>query len=180
MTMYTVGTAHNGWCKFLLILRTCSWTLFTSETTKLLSYVPVFRVFVNKQDTTAIAKVISQVFNHINENDKTFDNGSKIEQIMVDFSDAEDAGLRKALGEDFVNRVLRACDFHYKQSVYRVATFVTETTPQQELFLTSQKNPWCNTRRGIRNILCSERWETCCKYSRFPPRKPTRSFCTSA
>ena len=97
-------------------------------------YVPVFRVFVNnKQDTTAIAKVISQVFNHINENDKTFDDGSKIEQIMVDFSDAEDAGLRKALGEDFVNRVLRGCDFHYKQSL------VSETTPQQELFLSLAK-----------------------------------------
>ena len=82
-------------------------------------YVPVFRIFVNKQD--AIAEVIYCVFAWVDKKDSEFNMGEKIEQIMVDFSDAEENGLKDALGSNFVKKVLRGCEFHYMKSVVKVA-----------------------------------------------------------
>ena len=58
----------------------------------------------------------------------------KVEQIMVDFSDAEEKGLREALGDDYINSKLRGCEFHFKQFVNKVAKLVTETELQEKMF----------------------------------------------
>ena len=53
---------------------------------------------------------------------------------MVDFSDAEENGLREALGDDYINSKLHGCEFHFKQSVNKVAKLVTETELPEKMF----------------------------------------------
>ena len=97
-------------------------------------YVPVFRVFLNKQNAESISFVCRHAFQHINKEHSEFRNGEAIKQIMVNYSDAEENGLRDALGDEFVEKVLRGCKFHFLQSVAKVAAVVTETDTQKTMF----------------------------------------------
>ena len=58
-----------------------------------------------------------------------------MEQLMVDFSDAEENGLRIALEDQLVDKVIRGCKFHFMQTTEKVATLVTETDCQKRFFV---------------------------------------------
>ena len=124
-------------------------------------YVPVFRVFLNKQDASAISFAISNAFQHVDKSNAEFGMGQNVVQIMVDYSDAEENGLRQSLGHEFVDKVLRGCLFHFMQSAQKVAVLVTETENQRKLFIdlcrivTSSKEQ--STVFDIFSVLCGEK-----------------------
>ena len=49
---------------------------------ELACYVPVYRLFLNKQDAAAIAFVIETTFKNVDKQYSQFKMGSKIEQLM--------------------------------------------------------------------------------------------------
>lgn len=51
--------------------------------TELKSYVPVYRIFVNRQDAESMSFAIETIFNDINIEHKNFKIGHGIEQMMV-------------------------------------------------------------------------------------------------
>ena len=55
-------------------------------------YLSVFRVFISKQDSTFYAKAINRMLDTVTKSFPGFERGRNIDQIMVDFSDAEDNG----------------------------------------------------------------------------------------
>ncbi len=124
--------------KYLRTQRICTWDICYTKNeelpglfnvvapcTELKRYIPVYRVFVNKQDAVSIAFVISSIFKTIQKRHPEFKN----------FSDAEENGLREALGDWLVDKVLRGCKFHFIQSAQKVAILVTDTEGQQVMFV---------------------------------------------
>ena len=102
---------------------------------KLRFYVSVYRIFVNKQDAVAIFTVLKTVFDKVHNRHPNFKRGENIKQTMVDYSDAEENGLRLALVDDFVEKVLRGCNFHFLQSAVKMANTVTTTERQEKVFI---------------------------------------------
>ena len=117
-------------------------------------YVPMYWIFVNKQDGTAIAFVVETAFRNIQAHYPQFNMGSNIEQLMVDFSDAKENGLRAVLGNDLINKVIRGCKFHFMQSTEKVAMLVTETDMQKQMFIhLARKIPDCTDQEVVHLIL---------------------------
>ena len=57
---------------------------------ELACYVPVYGIFLIRQDAAAIAFVIETTFKNVDKQYSQFKMGSKIEQLMVDFNDCKD------------------------------------------------------------------------------------------
>lgn len=123
-------------------------------------YVPVARVFLNKQDTLSMAFALKKLFTYITEHCRNFAMGRNLQQLMVDFSDAEDRAVREVLPENLVEKIFRGCKFHFMKSVEKVATLVTETENQKALFVhLASKIPNCKDKETVKlifNVLCGE------------------------
>ena len=69
----------------------------------------VARILLNKQDGSSYAMAIKDVFTKTTADYPTFKMGGKLEEIVVDFSDAESNGFRDAIGEKLAGKLLRGC-----------------------------------------------------------------------
>ena len=70
----------------------------------------VARVLLNRQDGGTYATAIKEVFKKITTDHPDFKMGSGLEEIVVDFSDAESSGFRDAIGESLAAKLLRGCN----------------------------------------------------------------------
>lgn len=70
----------------------------------------VGRVLVNKQDGATCAMAAKEVFLKTSKDYPVFKMGSDLEEIVVDFCDAESNGFQDAIGEYLAAKLLRGCN----------------------------------------------------------------------
>ena len=126
-----------------------------------MAYNAVARVLLNRQDGDAYATAISEVFNNVTKIHPSFNNGQNLQQIMVDFDQAQYNGFERSMGATITSKVLRGCSVHWKRSVNRVSDIVTKSRDEHDIFralghalqdLTEQSDV-----RMIFDVLCGKR-----------------------
>ena len=63
-----------------------------------------------------------------------FEVGTTLRGIVIDWSDAEANGLRKAVGDIVANRLLKGCQVHWARSYQRVADKVCRTAEEKTAY----------------------------------------------
>ena len=99
-------------------------------------YILVLCIFLEKKNRRPISCVIKNGFQEIQKLYFDFDeiqrcyanyvNSEDHEHITVDFSDAVEVGLRQALGDTIVDKLVRWCKFHFLQSAAKVARLAAD------------------------------------------------------
>lgn len=64
---------------------------------------------MNKLDNKAYTHAFDAVFSRVKELYSTFEVGKTLKGIIADWSDVQLQGLRKAIGEDKANQVVKGC-----------------------------------------------------------------------
>lgn len=77
---------------------------------------------MNKQDGATHAVAVKEVFLKTSKDYPSFKMGSDLEEIVVDFCDAESNGFRDAIGEDLAAKLLRGCNVSVKPTHLRTCT----------------------------------------------------------
>ena len=121
--------------------------------TAIKGYLSVFRVFISKQDSTSFAYAINRMLDTVTESFPGFERGKNLEQIMVDFSDAEDNGIKEVLGPYLADKIIRGCKFHFLQSAQKVAILVTKTQNEELIFIhLAKKIPDCDSKDHVKLV----------------------------
>ena len=76
----------------------------------------VARVRLDKQTAEAYALAFRKIFNHCFQSSKTFEVGKTLFGVVIDWSDAEAAGLNLAVGEHKAGELLKGCKVHWQRS----------------------------------------------------------------
>ena len=84
-------------------------TAFDEETMK---WIVVGRCLLSKDDSDAYSIGFGKVFGMAKSDCSKFEVGTTLRGIVIDWSDAEANGLRKAVGDIVANRLLKGCQVH--------------------------------------------------------------------
>lgn len=74
---------------------------------------------MNKLDATSYTHAFKAIFSKVKEKHPTFAVGTSLKGIIADWSDTQLNGLRGAIGEETVNKVVKGCQVVTK-SVYKM------------------------------------------------------------
>ena len=106
-------------------------TAFVEETMK---WIVVGRCLLSKDDSDAHSIGVGKVFGMAKSDCSTFEAGTTLRGIVIDWSDAEANGLRKAVGDIVANRLLKGCQVHWSRSYQRVAEKVCRTVEEKKVY----------------------------------------------
>lgn len=108
------------WATSLEEMKNCSsYLIVSTNLAQVFNYIHYFdlyidnavaRVLLNKQDGSTYAMAIKEIFLKTTTEHPAFKMGTALEEIVVDFSDAESNGFRNAIGEDLAAKLLRGCN----------------------------------------------------------------------
>ena len=92
------------------------------------------RVRMDKQDAEAYALAYSKTFARCKAEIKDFELGKSLLGIVIDWSDAEIKGVKKAVGESMASTLLKGCRVHWARSWQRVRDKVCRSPDEKKLF----------------------------------------------
>ena len=72
------------------------------------------------------------MFDHCSQSCKTFEIGKTLLGVVIDWSDAEAAGLKKAVGEQKAEEFLKGCKVHWQHSCQQIANRVASSKNKQK------------------------------------------------
>ena len=76
---------------------------------------------LNKQNASAYRLAFKKVFGKCSTSKSSLKLGETLIGIVTDWSDAQINGLKKAIGKDAAERLLKGCSVHWLHSWKRVA-----------------------------------------------------------
>ena len=98
-----------------------------------MNWIVVSRVRLDRQDANAYALAYSKTFSKCQSDIKDFKLGESLLGIVIDWSDAEIKGLKKAVGESVAETLLKGGKVHWARSWQRVKDRVC-TYQEKKLF----------------------------------------------
>ena len=94
------------------------------------------RCLLSKDDADGYGIGFSKIFDITRADCSSFEVGKTLRGIVIDWSDAEASGLRKAVGATMANGLLRGCQVNWARSYQRVADKVCRTAEEKRAFNT--------------------------------------------
>ena len=98
-----------------------------------MEWIVVSRVRMDCQGADAYALAFRKTFEKCKLLHPDFEPGRTLKGIVLDWSDAEICGLRKAVGKDTADQLLRGCSIHWARSWQRVRDKVCKCTSNRDL-----------------------------------------------
>ena len=89
---------------------------------------------LSKDDSDAYSIGFGKAFGMAKSDCSKFEVGTTLRGIVIDWSDAEANGLRKAVGDIVANRLLKGCQVHWARSYQRVAGKVCRTAEEKTAY----------------------------------------------
>ena len=83
-----------------------------------IEWMVIGRLRLNTQDANAYSLAFNKIFSRSNSN---FKLGDTLIAIVTDWSDSEINGLKKAIGNDVAEKLLKGCTVHWLRSCKRIA-----------------------------------------------------------
>ena len=93
-----------------------------------MEWVVVARVRLDKEGAKGYGLAYGKMFQKCSDDYSEFEVGKSLKGVVTDWSDAEIAGLRGAIGEDMTKKLLKGCQVHWNRSWQRVRDRVTSST----------------------------------------------------
>ena len=81
---------------------------------------------------SAYALAFKKVFEKCNRFNKEFELGCILQGIIIDWLDAEISGLKTAIGNDLVGKLLKGCKVHWQRSCQCVADKVATSSDKEK------------------------------------------------
>ena len=85
-----------------------------------MEWVVVARVRLDKEGSKGYGLAYKKMFEKCSSDYPEFEVGKSLKGVVTDWSDAEIAGLRSAVGEDLGSKLLKGCQVHWNRSWQRV------------------------------------------------------------
>ena len=95
----------------------------------------VTRLRLDNQTSEAYALAFRKIFNHCFQSSRSFEIDKTLLGIVIDWSDAEAAGLKLAVGEHKAAELLKGCKVHRQRSCQRIANRVASSNRRKDIFL---------------------------------------------
>jgi hypothetical protein len=133
-------------------------TAFDEEAMK---WVIVGRCLLSKDNSDGYSIGFSKVFSMARSDSSNFEVGKTLKGIVIDWSDAEACGLRKAIGDTVANSLLRGCQVHWSRSYQRVADKACRTAEEKKVYNTvASRIPCSKSKASVLlhfQVLCGEK-----------------------
>ena len=113
-----------------------------------MEWMVIGRLRLNKQDANAYSLAFKNIFSRCSSSNSNFQLGDTLIGIVTDWSDSEINGLKKAIGNDVAEKLLKGCNVHWLRSCKRIAERIATSADrprERSIFLVLQL-PYRNSR----------------------------------
>ena len=94
----------------------------------IMEWVVVARVRLDREGAKGYGLAYKKIFENYSAEYSEFEVGKSLKGVVIDWSDAEVAGLRGAIGEDLAWKLLKGCKVHWNHSWQQVRDRVASST----------------------------------------------------
>ena len=93
-----------------------------------MEWIVVARVRMDKEGAKGYGLAYKKMFDKCSADYSNFEIGNSLKGVVLDWSDAEVAGLRVVIGEDLTRKLLKGCKVHWNRSWQRVRDRVASSS----------------------------------------------------